>query len=74
MEISAKKAADMVLTGIEWEVAFFDFVDSFRKSNQKEILIAEVPSSTNDSRLDSLLKSMVLYLCDEVDMPSIFFN
>jgi len=74
LEISAKKAADMVLTGIEWEVAFFDFVDSFRKSNQKEILIAEVPSSTNDSRLDSLLKSMVLYLCDEVDMPSIFFN
>ena len=73
MEVSAKKAADMVISGIDWEVAFFDFVDSFRKSQkeQKEKLIFEIPLGCGNNKLDSLLKSMVLFLCDEANIQTV---
>lgn len=70
MIFTAKNAAKYVTQGIEWEVAFFDFVDCFRKSENKENLITEIPDTTNDIRLDSLLKSMVMYLCDEANISS----
>lgn len=69
--ISAKKASELVIEGIDWEVAFFDFVDSFRKAENKECLISESPLSTKDIKLDSLLKSMVLFLCDEANIQAV---
>jgi len=71
LDTSAKKAAELVLNGVDWEIAFFDFVDSYRKSDQKEAMIVETPVSTGNDRLDSLLKSMVLYLCDETNIQPI---
>lgn len=71
--ISAKKASEMVIEGIDWEIAFFDFVDSFRKTKDKDSLIIEIPHKINNTKLDSLLKSMVLYLCDEANMQTVLW-
>jgi hypothetical protein len=68
MRITAARAAKYVKDGVEWEIAFFDFVDCFRRETDKISLIQDTPNSTGDEKLDSLLKSMVLYLCDESEM------
>jgi len=65
----ANQAATLVAGGLDWEITFFDFVDSFRRNTEnKSYLIQDPPTSTGDSKLDSLLKSMVLYLCDEANL------
>jgi hypothetical protein len=65
--LSCKEATNLVKQGVEWEIAFFDIVDSFRRETNdaaKNDLLAK-PEPTGDMRLDALLRSMVMYLCDE---------
>ena len=70
MIFTAAKAAELVTEGFEWEVSFFDFVDCFRREKDKLSLVRGIPAPTGDPRLDSLLMSMVLYLCDEADISA----
>jgi len=65
---TCKNAAQNVANGIDWEISFFDFTDSFRKESEKEPLIAEQPNTTGHLKYDALLRSMVLYLCDEYNI------
>ena len=71
MMMTAAHATKYVKEGIDWEVAFFDFVDCFRREHDKMSLIRDIPNPTGDEKLDSLLKSMVLFLCDEANIQAV---
>jgi hypothetical protein len=64
---SCQAAVGLVKQGVEWEIAFFDFVDSFRReaNGANKAILLDAPDTTGDIRLDALLRSMVMYLCDE---------
>lgn len=69
MLVSAKKASELVINeGYDWQTAFFDFVDSLRHTSNKQELLQDQPVDMQDPKLNALIRSMTLYLCDEANL------
>jgi hypothetical protein len=73
MLFTCQDAVDSLKSGIDWEISFFNFADSFRRESNPHIKqkLIQKPTSTGDLKLDALLQSIVMYLCDEgnLDIP-----
>lgn len=61
---SANEASKRVILGENWQIAYFDFVDSFL-ATKSVFLVKEMPVDGLSIKLLALLCSMVLQLCDE---------
>lgn len=52
-----------------WKIHLFDFVDEFRRTVDARLLLLPPPSSS-DERLQALFASVVVSLCEEVEVDS----
>lgn len=61
---SAREATQRVVYGEDWQIAYFDFVDSFL-ATQSELLIEDRPVDGLEIKHLALICSITLQLCEE---------
>lgn len=61
---SARRATERVVSGEDWQIAYFDFVDSFLATRSLQ-LINEKPVDGLDVKLLALMCSIVMQLCED---------
>lgn len=61
---SAREATQRVVLGEDWQIAYFDFIDSFL-ATKSEILLEQRPAEGLDIRSLALICAIVMQLCEE---------
>lgn len=61
---SAREATERVVAGENWQIAYFDFLDSFL-STKNFLLISQKPVDGLDIKSLALICSMVMQLCED---------
>ena len=65
---SAREATERVVKGENWQIAYFDFVDSFLFA-KNYLLVKQRPVDGLDLKSLALICSMVMQLCEENKVP-----
>jgi len=67
--ITLKETKEKILAEPRWwKVAFFDFVDDFRR--HKNLTAVSEPFELKDDKIDALLASTAEFLCDESNLDA----
>jgi transcriptional regulator with XRE-family HTH domain len=68
-QTSARIATERVINGEDWQIAYFDFIDSFL-ATKSELLLKDRPADGLNIKFLALICSIVMQLCLECKVPS----